>query len=187
MKIRFLKMKDWLLMTAMGMLGLTSCHCGKEVAQEPQQPAKPDKEPVEAFDPGKMAVMYGVPQMDFQVKGRVTDEQGKPVQGMQVILVNQTVDISPEYLQEDNPYVQDYIRNASDTTDAEGRFDAQARDVPVEAQRVLVRDIDGDKNGRYQDQMIEVKFTSEDQTEQGSKWYQGRRTREVNITVEKKK
>jgi hypothetical protein len=32
-----------------------------------------------------------------------------------------------------------------------------------------------------------VKFTSEDQTEQGSKWYQGRRTKEVNITVEKKK
>jgi putative lipoprotein (rSAM/lipoprotein system) len=186
MKIRFLKLKDWLLMSVMGLLGMTSCHCPKQVTET--TPPQPDpKDTVVAPDPRNFAVMYGVPQMDFQVKGRVTDEQGKPVQGMQVILVNQTVDISPEYLQEDNPYVQEYIRNASDTTDAEGRFDAQARDVPVEAQRVLVRDIDGDKNGRYQDQMIEVKFTSEDQTEQGSKWYQGRRTKEVNITVEKKK
>lgn len=186
MKIRFLKMKDWLLMTAMGLLGLTSCHCGKEVAQEPQQPAKPEKDQVETFDPGKMAVMYGVPQMDFEVKGRVTDEQGKPIKGMQVILVNQTVDISPEYFQEDNPYVQDYIRNYSDTTNAEGRFETQTRDVPVETQRVLVRDIDGNKNGHYENQMIEVKFTSEDQTEQGSKWYQGKRSKEVNITMEKK-
>lgn len=179
-------MKDWLLMTAMGLLGLTSCHCGKEVAQEPQQPAKPEKDQVETFDPGKMAVMYGVPQMDFEVKGRVTDEQGKPIKGMQVILVNQTVDISPEYFQEDNPYVQDYIRNYSDTTNAEGRFETQTRDVPVETQRVLVRDIDGNKNGHYENQMIEVKFTSEDQTEQGSKWYQGKRSKEVNITMEKK-
>ncbi len=186
MKIRFLKMKDWLLMTAMGMLGLTSCHCGKEVAQEPQQPTKPTKNPVETIDPGNMAVMYGVPQMDFQVKGRVTDTQGKPIKGMQVILVNQSVDISPEYLQEDNPYVQDYIRTASDTTDAEGRFEAHTRDVPVETQRVLVRDIDGDQNGRYEDQVIEVRFTPEDQTEPGQKWYQGQRTKEMNITVQKK-
>lgn len=82
--------------------------------------------------------------------------------------------------------MQDYIRNYSDTTDAEGRFETQTRDVPVETQRVLVRDIDGDKNGRYENQMIEVKFTSEDQTEQGSKWYQGKRSKEVNITMEKK-
>ena len=45
MKIRFLKLKDWLLMTVMGMLGLTGCHSTKEAAQEPATP-EPEKEVV---------------------------------------------------------------------------------------------------------------------------------------------
>jgi len=185
MKIRFLKLKNWLLMTAMGLFGLTSCNCQKEVVKE-TQPLPDDKDSVEAPDPRNFAVMYGVPQMDFRVKGRVVDAEGKPVKGMQVILVNQTVDIAPDYMQEDNPHVQNYLRNASDTTDAEGRFETAVRDVPVETQRMIVRDIDGNENGRYQDQMFEVHFTPEDQTEKGSKWYQGARSKEIEITVEEK-
>ena len=38
MKIRFLKLKDWLLMTVMGLMGLTACHSSKEVAQQPVEP-----------------------------------------------------------------------------------------------------------------------------------------------------
>jgi putative lipoprotein (rSAM/lipoprotein system) len=58
--------------------------------------------------------------------------------------------------------------------------------VPVETQRVIVRDIDGDKNGGYKDQIFDVKFTPEDQTQKGSKWYQGQRSKEIEITVEEK-
>lgn len=185
MKIRFLKLKDWLLMTAMGLFGLTSCNCHKDVAKE-TQPVPDTKDSVEAPDPRNFAVMYGVPQMDFQVKGRVVNSEGIPVAGMQVILLNQTIDITPDYMQEDNPHVQNYIRHASDTTDAEGRFEANMRDVPIETQRVIVRDIDGEKNGSYRDQMIDVKFTPDDQTEQGTKWYQGQRSKEIEIVVEEK-
>ena len=109
MKIRFLKLKDWLLMTAMGLFGLTACHTAKETAQNP--PAKECDTPTEAPSPrNEMALMYGVPTMDFVIKGRVINEQGKPVKGMQVILVNQTIDIAPDHMDEDNPYVQEYIQ-----------------------------------------------------------------------------
>ena len=76
-------------MSVMGLLGMTSCHCPKQVTET--TPPQPDpKDTVVAPDPRNFAVMYGVPQMDFQVKGRVVNGEGKPVEGMQVILLNQS-------------------------------------------------------------------------------------------------
>ena len=186
MKIRFLKFKDWLLMGIMGLFGLTACHTAKKVVEEPVM--NDDKDSVEQPVPrgGEMALMYGVPTMDFVVKGRVINEQGKPVKGMQVILVNQKVDIAPDHMDEDNPYVQDYIQHASDTTDEQGVFECHVKDVPMDVQRVIVRDIDGKKNGSYQDQMVDIEFTDADQTGERKGWYFGKRTKDVDITVSKK-
>ena len=186
MKIRFLKMKDWLLMSAMGLLGLTACHSTKEAATQ-QPPAKDGDDAVVQPTPrNEMALMYGVPTMDFVVKGRVIDEEGVPVKGIQVILVNQTVDIAPDHMDEDNPFVQDYIKHSSDTTDAQGVFECHVKDVPAEVQRGIVRDIDGDKNGSYEDQMVDIEFTEADQSGERKGWYLGRRTKDVDITVSKK-
>lgn len=181
MKIRFLKLKDWLLMTVMGVFGLTACHNAKVVAQEP---IVPDDEPAVQPKPREgMAVMYGVPTMDFVVKGRVIDTDGRPVQGMQVVVVNQTVDIAPDRMDEENPYVKDYIALSSDTTDAEGAFYCHTSDVPVETQRLIIRDIDGKSNGSYEDQMVDIKFTEQDQSGERRGWYMGTRTKDVDITV----
>ena len=186
MKIRFLKLKDWLLMSVMGMMGLTGCHTAKEASAQ-QPPAKEGDEEVEQPTPrSDRALMYGVPMMDFVVKGRVIDSQGEPVKGMQVILVNQTVDIAPDHMDEENPYVQDYIKQSSDTTDAQGAFVCHVKDVPVEVQRVIVRDIDGNKNGIYEDQMIDIQFTEADQSGERKGWFMGTRTKDVDITVYKK-
>ena len=179
MKIRYLKLKNWLIMTAMGLFGLSACHNTKVVAQQPI--AEPEKPIVQRPE---IAVMYGVPTMDFVVKGQVRDTQGKPVEGIQVILVNQTVEISPESMQEDNPFVREYIRNASDTTDAEGNFQCQNRDVPIDQQHLIIRDIDGSQNGTFKDQMLEVNFTNDDQTRSGKGWYMGTRTKEITVTVD---
>lgn len=180
MKIRFLKLKDWLLMTVMGMMGLTACHSTKEAAQEPAAP-EPEKKVVNTIN--EMALMYGVPTMDYVLKGRVIDTDGKGVSGMQVILVNTRVDLSPEEMYEDNPMVQEYIKSASDTTDAEGNFTCHVQDVPVDAHQVIVRDIDGKKNGAYVDQMVTVNFTDGEQTVERKGWYMGTRTKDVDITV----
>lgn len=206
MKIRYLKLKNWLLMTAMSLFGLTACHSAKDAAKAPaaesqevtikggscdeaakKNPVADEGKVVERPRPrGEAALMYGVPTMDYVLKGRVIDKEGKPVKGMQVILVNQTVDISPTNMDEGNQFVRDYITNASDTTDAEGTFECHMKDVPIETQHVIVRDIDATSNGIYEDQMMEVNFTKEDQTTEGSGWYVGTRTKDVDITVNKK-
>ena len=104
---------------------------------------------------------------------------------MQVILVNGTVDITPESMQEDNPYVQDYIAEASDLTDGTGNFECHVKDVPREVQRVIIRDVDGDANGKFESQMVEITFTEADQTGERKGWYMGTRTKDVDITVKK--
>ncbi len=183
MKIRFLKLKDWLLMTVMGMLGLTGCHSTKEAVQEPATP-EPEKEVVNPRN--EMALMYGVPTMDYVLKGRVINTEGKGVEGMQVILVNTKVDLSPEEMYEDNKMVQDYIKEASDTTDAEGNFTCHMQDVPVDVHHVIVRDIDGERNGAYVDQMVPVNFAEGEQSGERKGWRLGTRTKDVDITVMKK-
>jgi len=187
MKIRFLKLKDWLLMTAMGLFGLTACHTAKEAANQQPKDNDPDDAVVAPNPRNEMALMYGVPTMDFVVKGRVIDSYGNPVKGMQVILVNQTVDIAPDHMDEDNPYVKEYIEQASDTTDAQGTFSCHTRSVPVDRQRMIIRDVDGSANGSYEDQMVEIEFTEENQTGERKGWYMGVRTKDVDITVLKKK
>lgn len=182
MKIRFLKVKNWLLMSVMGLFGLTACHSTKDIAQE-----QPENDTPEQPTPrNEIALMYGVPTMDFVVKGRVIDQQGKPVQGMQVVLLNSSIDITPDNMMEDNKNVRSYLNEVADTTNANGEFRTQVKDVPVENQRLIVRDIDGEKNGVKKDQLIEVQFTETDQVEKREGWYMGSREKDVDITVEEK-
>lgn len=56
MKLRLLKAKHWLLITLMGMLGLSSCEKQEDMYGCPE-PDYTDSTP----DP-----MYGVPEMDFR-------------------------------------------------------------------------------------------------------------------------
>lgn len=182
MKIQFLKVKNWLLLTAMGFFGLTACHTAKEPAQ-PTSPETPEPTPGKVSKRGEAAVMYGVPTMNFVVKGTVRDAQGTPVKGLQVTLLSQAVDIDPDHMREDNPYVRDYLKHASDTTDAQGTFECHTSDMPVESQQVMVRDIDGEANGSYESQMFDVKFTEGDQTAARQGWNMGTREKQVDITV----
>ena len=60
MKIKFLKLKSWLLAGVMGALGLSSCHCNKQLA-EPEEPETPEVKdrgdvPCTAFTPPRVAV-----------------------------------------------------------------------------------------------------------------------------------
>lgn len=183
MKIRFLKVKNWLLMSVMGLFGLTACHSSKDVAQS----GKAGDDAVAQPSPrNEVALMYGVPTMDYVVKGRVLDNNGKPVQGAQVVLLNSSIDITPDNMMEDNKNVRSYLNDVADTTNANGEFRTKVSDVPFDTQRLIVRDIDGEKNGSFVSQMIDVKFTEADQVAKGEGWYQGSREKDVDITVESK-
>ena len=65
MKIKYLKLKNWLLVSLAGLLGINvSCIGGME---------------------------YGCPEADFNVKGKVTDPDGIPIPGIAVTMDYQQV------------------------------------------------------------------------------------------------
>ncbi len=217
MKIKYLKLKNWLLVSAMSLFGLSACNCHKEAAKavdndnnrersgvdnravpmygvpasnyrvealegdsKPQSdPSDPKTQP-EPREP--QVTVYGVPTVDFAVKGRVVDGKGKPVKGLQVMLVNSEIDTDNL---PDSPYWEEQLKRISDTTDAEGNFDVRTTDRPWEQVRVMIRDIDGAKNGTYEKKVVDVEFG---EPEGGrDRFRMGEKKAEVTVKVERKK
>lgn len=182
MKIKFLKLKNWLLVTVMGALGLSACHCHKKAAQ-----TEPEPEPVEVRDRGEVRLMYGVPTMNYQIRGQVRDAKGKPVKGIKINMLERNMEVQGTRLQGDPERVLEYLENTSVTTDRKGRFEISNSGLPQEQVRLLVRDVDGNDNGEYKDRMVEVNVTPDnvDRTNAGG-WNQGTFNKEVEIKLESK-
>ena len=88
---------------------------------------------------GIVEVMYGSPSAHFSVKGKVTDESGKPIQNIEVYLYGVT-----------NYEGQDYaVPNPGQPvmTDSKGTYLIERSDRPYSAIQVNVKDIDGAANG----------------------------------------
>lgn len=209
MKIKFLKFKNWIILSVMGALGLSSCHQQKTITQQeepPQEGPQPRNEirlmygvPTRSFDdnikkdndearPNPKAeqptpVMYGVPTVNFHVKGKVVDQQGNPVKGLRVTLMSS--DVSADGIRNpQNEFYQNYINRASDTTDTDGVFQCQTSDRPWEKQHVMVLDTDGSKNDSYEEQVLSVEFPQPSGESKG--WNLGTSEQELTITVKKK-
>ena len=209
MKIRYLKLKNWLLLSAMSLLGLSACHSHKDAAKSE---VNKDKE-TPGFDSRQVIAMYGVPArdmrtetgevneqpqpreaqvtvygvptVDFAVKGRVVDANGKPVKGLRVTLINS--DIDPDNLP-DTPHWKEQMARVSDTTDAEGNFNVRTTDRPWEKVRVLVTDIDGKENGNFEQQLLDVEFGEPVQGNKPvSSWNLGEKNAEVTVKMKDKK
>ena len=211
MKIRYLKFQNWLILSLMSLLGLGGCKSPKAAARDKAdadtaQPrdeimlmygapsssfsdkdaVKPDEmEKPEIKPRQEVPVMYGVPTVNYIVKGRVVDQGGKPVKGAQVILLNNTIDAEPGNMP-DNEYVRDYVRRASDTTDANGQFNCRTTDMPEQPMRVLVRDIDGNAGGTFGDQMLEVPFKGVEMQGERKGFNLGTAEKEVTVKIKKK-
>lgn len=212
MKIKYLKFKNWLLISAMSLFGLSACKCNKHVVSDDasndnieapdhvmrpmygvpttdyrQESPVPDSPKIVEQDPPRepQVTVYGVPTVDFAVKGKVVDSKGRPVKGAQVFLVGS--DIDPDNLPT-NSYWQERIKDMADTTDAQGAFEVSTTDRPWEKVRVMVRDIDGKKNGSFEDQLLDVEFGEpENNGESMSKWRQGVKRANVTVKVKNKK
>ena len=216
MKVRYLKLKNWIILSLMGALGITACHSTKEVANdndEPKSQVSPrdevilmygvpavnyrdskvvpqPKEGTEAVDSKEeprpreeQPVMYGVPTLNFRVSGKVVDANGNPVKGVQVVLMNSNIDT--EHLDQANPeYMDQYIKDCGDTTAVDGTFECGTTDRPWDKQKLLVRDIDGDRNGSFADEMIEVEFPKPEGKGRG--WNMGTVKSEVQVRLKDK-
>ena len=178
MKIKYLKIKNWFLVTLMGAMGLSSCHCHKELA-EPQ----PENPPVQ--DQERIRLMYGVPTMNFMIRGQGKDANGIPVRDIRVNMLERGMDVENGELQGDPENVQRFLDNTSVRTDDEGRFTIQNSGLPQQQVRLLVRDVDGRENGEFRSQVVDMKVEDKDvdRTNAGG-WNQGTFNKEVKIRLE---
>lgn len=184
MKIKYLKLRNWLLLSLMGLIGVTGCKSSKQTAasqngqEQPvatvqDQPQDGGKKKKIDEGRGQVALMYGVPTMEYRIRGKVVNHQGKAVKGIQVVMLNREIGNTPNRPGEDDPYVEDYLKQYADTTKADGSFEIKAKDRPTEYMRVFVRDIDGPSNGNYQNDVINVEFTNDEVKSEGQGWNRG--------------
>ncbi|MCR5444381.1 MAG: radical SAM-associated putative lipoprotein [Bacteroidales bacterium] len=182
MKVRYLKLKNWLLVSLMGALGLSGCHCHKKVA-DPEI----DVEPIEKRDRGEVLLMYGVPTMNYQIRGQVKDADGRPVKDIRVNMLERNMEVKNGELQGDPESIDRWLQNTEVKTDNKGRFEIKNSGLPQEQVRLMVRDADGKENGDYKNRVVEMDVTPDDvDRTNASGWNQGTYNKDVKIKLEKK-
>jgi len=155
-----IKGTNWALAGLLGLLGFSNC-----VIVDPREE-------------------YGSPSVDYTVKGAVVNKaNGKPIEG---IRVGYSSDIQGIYLYGVMP--TPYQPKASVTTDAKGEFKLTENSFPLDVnnsiQPIYVDDIDGEKNGLFQSDTLQVDFHDAKQTKKPSgNWYQGEYTVTVNVKL----
>lgn len=131
-------------------------------------------------------VEYGVPNADYNVKGKVFDNADKkPLKGIRVAF---------------SPYPQavtmygilpaPYRTYKAVTTDAVGNFDLTDNFTIGEIQNdtlpVYVQDVDGAENGLFKDTMLYVGFKDAVKSGKTTSWYDGKFSVEKNIELKRK-
>ena len=181
MKVKYLKLKNWLLVTVMGAFGFSSCNSHKEAVKITEQ------EPPEVLDRGEMRLMYGVPTMNFHIQGQVKNADGRPVKDIRINMLERGMEVSNGELQGDPEHVKAWLENSSVSTDKDGCFELNDSGLPQEEVRLLVRDVDGSANGEYKSQVLEMKVQQGDVDREGAGgWNQGTFRKEVRIELESK-
>jgi putative lipoprotein (rSAM/lipoprotein system) len=181
MKIKYLKLKNWLLVTLMGAFGLSSCHCHKEVEKtEPKE--TPEVNPRE-----EIRLMYGVPTMNFMIRGQVKDADGRPVKNIRVNMLERNMEVKDGELQGDPAKVRQWLDGTAVSTDRNGNFEINNSGIPQEEVKLMVRDVDGQENGEFKNQVFEMKVEQSDVDRTGAGgWNHGTFKKEVEIQLDNK-
>jgi putative lipoprotein (rSAM/lipoprotein system) len=116
-------------------------------------------------------VEYGSPYADYTIKGKVTNEQGAAIPGIQIEVVKYKIE---DYQEVDTVYSQ-----------SNGDFVWKRTYDFVYELDIIATDIDGEKNGSYETNMSSVTFKEEDM-KGGKSWYQGKAEKEITIKLEEK-
>ena len=116
---------------------------------------------------------YGTPYAEYEVKGRVSDAEGTPIQGIRVSMGES----------------QDRYMDSVAVTDAEGRFHVIHGTFPFRDNTFDIQftDIDGEAGGGlFDEQTVTVQA---EMTEEGDGWDEGDYAvkKDVNVTLELKK
>jgi putative lipoprotein (rSAM/lipoprotein system) len=153
----FIKKMNWGLASIIGLLGFGGC---------------------EIIYP---KVEYGVPHADYTVKGVVSNKATKkPIEGIRVGYGCQSCPQS-EYGVIPTPYQP----KAHVLTNAKGEFKLTDSTFPEKNLKlpVYVEDLDGEENGLFETEILEVDFSKAEQTKKSKSWYEGEYTVTLNVEL----
>jgi len=126
-----------------------------------------------------MPLMYGTPNADWRVKGKVVDEDNHPISGLQVVLGNR-FENSADVIYDVNYSPLDTLLTAGD-----GSYCLERNSFPVNLLDIHIQDIDGDLNGgEFEDAHLVIRDISYDG---GKGWYEGHADIDVPDIILKKK
>ena len=125
---------------------------------------------------------YGSPSVDYRVIGEVTDEAGKPLSGIRVIVQDKYL------LSKDGDYHTYYHEGDTVYTDAKGAFkSAKIHSGGIFQQRVVFDDVDGEANGgEFRTVDMSIKDFDSKQIEKGDGWYDGEYELSTKVQMKKK-
>jgi putative lipoprotein (rSAM/lipoprotein system) len=161
----FIKSMNWGLAGIIGMLGFGGC--GKSETET--------------------LLEYGSPHADYTVKGKVVNKATKnPIEGIRVGYSCELCAV-PEYGVLPTPYQP----KAHVLTDSKGDFKLtdifHAGEYQIIEKKptldVYVEDIDGEKNGLYQPEHLQVDFSKAVRTKPQKSWYEGEFTVTVDVEL----
>ena len=116
---------------------------------------------------------YGCPWVEFSIKARVVDADGKPIKGIEA-----KGGYSADYL--------DYFQFLG-LTDVDGNLNIESEDVSY-PRYMLLTDTDGEANGgEFQDKIVEIESSFEQIKDGDGRWFDGGYKAELgDITLDKR-
>ena len=120
-------------------------------------------------DGGGQVEEYGCPHANYEIKGKVVNRQNNPIPNIQIAISDSVPD---RQMPSDTIY-----------TDAKGEFLWETGEFPGATFKLIMTDIDKDKNGgQFAADTSFVSFKNA-VYENGSGWYEGKAKQEVTITM----
>ena len=118
-------------------------------------------------------VEYGCPWVEFSIKARVVDADGKPIKG---------IEAKSGYSAEDLDYFE-----FLGLTDVDGNLNIESGDMSY-PRYMLLTDTDGEANGgEFQDKIVEIESSFEQIKEGDGRWFDGGYKAELgDITMDKR-
>ncbi|WP_033147420.1 radical SAM-associated putative lipoprotein [Prevotella sp. P6B1] len=123
-------------------------------------------------------MMYGVPSAEYKISGTVTDEGGKAVEGIKT-----SVKQISTYEDKTHAFSIDSVM-----TNTAGHYDVTVNVFPLNQEiKLLVEDVDGDANGAYQNDTIDIDYNNAQKIKEGDgTWNNGTFTIKQDIKLKKK-
>lgn len=143
-------------------------------------------------DNSDVPLLYGSPSVNYRVLGTVTDTQGKPLEGIQVVVENPHIqayyDENMKPLEAKRDSVSGKICPDTIYTDKDGKFTSHGA-FAISSSKLVVefQDIDGEANGgefqlkRHSEHEFDAKIL-----EEGDGWYDGEYVYSKTVQLKRK-